>query len=99
MYRQTGFCRFLGFFGLWKINNLPVFSAPWPFDSVPGHHLYSFREQRLFVTSRAKRYSGYTTSRPLLDIPNGALLRTWHSLAHGTQANHVHFVGMGSLNR
>src|SRR5947209_3549051 len=41
MYRQTGFCRFLGFFGLWKINNLPVFSAPWPFDSVPGHHLNS----------------------------------------------------------
>jgi hypothetical protein len=28
MYRQTGFCRFLGFLGLWKINNLPVFSAP-----------------------------------------------------------------------
>jgi hypothetical protein len=26
MYRQTGFCRFLGFLGLWKINNLPVFS-------------------------------------------------------------------------
>jgi hypothetical protein len=38
MYRQTGFFRFLGFFGLWKINNLPVFSAPWRFDSVPGHH-------------------------------------------------------------
>lgn len=37
MNRQTGFCRFLGFFGLWKINNLPVFSAPWPLDSVPGH--------------------------------------------------------------
>src|SRR6478735_6783695 len=32
MYRQTGFCRFSGSFGLWKINNLLVFSAPWPFD-------------------------------------------------------------------
>lgn len=38
MYRQTGFCRLLVFFGLCRINNLSVFNASWPFDSVPGHH-------------------------------------------------------------
>jgi hypothetical protein len=47
MYRQTGFCRFLGFLGLWKINNLPVFSAPWRFDSVPGHHFFPYLNRNL----------------------------------------------------
>jgi hypothetical protein len=57
MYRQTGFCRFLGFLGLWKINNLPVFSAPWPFDSVPGHHLAYASKYR--TKANAKYVEGF----------------------------------------
>src|SRR5947209_13416803 len=53
MYRQTGFCRFLRFFGLWKINNLLVFSAPWRFDSVPGHYFNGRRRSSIYLSEES----------------------------------------------
>ena len=39
MYRQTGFRELFEFLGFRRINNLFVFRARCPVDSVPGHHI------------------------------------------------------------
>lgn len=99
LYRRPGKVGFLALLAGRKINNLRGINTPLEFDSVPGYHFYSFREQRLFVTSREARLQLQNIQATSVYSKGRIAARTWHSLAHGTQANHVHFVGMGSLNR
>jgi hypothetical protein len=112
MYRRTGSCRFLGFFGLWKISNLPVFSAPWRFDSVPGHHIRNLPILLRLKPSGPSLSSGFrlrahpplTPAKRLKfdSVPghhHSKALRRFHRFSPAYDSAHDKFTGCSTCNK